>query len=101
MGESGIQGGPWSSPPLRSGFPSPEQPKASSVPTNDSLRLDDDDGIQATEPQSIEPHPEEAVTMGRSGARCLPPFEYDQLMAEGEHFKLEPSPSSELGDDCR
>ncbi len=71
------------------------------MPANDSLRLDDDDGIQATGPQSIEPHPEEAVGTGQSGARCLPPFEYDQLMAEGEHFKLEQSPSPNLRGDRR
>ncbi len=98
---SNLLGGPWPSPPSRSGFPSPEQPKASSVPANDSLRLDDDDGIQATGPQPIDPHPEEAVGIGQSEARGLPSFEYDQLMAEREHFELEPSPSSELSGDCR
>ncbi len=98
---SNLSAGPWPSPPSRSGFPSPEQPKASSVPANDSLRLDDDDGIQATGPQPIQQNPEEAVGAGQSGARCLPPFEYDQLMAEREHFKLEPSPSPDLSDDCR
>ncbi len=68
------------------------------MPANDSLWLDDDDGIQATGPQPIDPHPEEAIGTGQSGARCLPPFEYDQLMAEHEHFKLEPSPSADLSD---
>ncbi len=71
------------------------------MPANDSLRLDNDHGIQATGPQPIEPHPEKAVGTGQSGARGLPPFEYDQLMAEREHFKLEPSPSRDLSDDCR
>ncbi len=63
--------------------------------------VQDDDVIQATRPQPIQQNPEEAVGAGQSEARCLPPFEYGQLMAEREHFKLEPSPSPDLSDDCR
>ncbi len=92
-----LRGHRRSSFPSRSGFPTPEQPKTLAVPANDGLRFDDDDGIHATGPQAIEPHPEEPVDPAQPGQGRPFALEHQQLMAKGNEFELQRSKAWEDG----
>ena len=94
--------GHWRSPPSsRPGFPPPEQPKASSVPANDGLRLDDDDDAQAARPQTIEPDPEEPVDPGPPEPGRPFALEYGKLVAKGNEFELRRGLVSKAPEDGR
>jgi len=87
--------GQWRSPPSsRPGFPSPKQPKASSVPANDGVRLDHDDDVQAARPQMIEPDPEIPVEPVQPRTGCPFALEHQQLMAKRNEFELQRGPVS-------
>ncbi len=69
-------------------FPSPVPAKTFPVPADDCLRLHDDEGVQATGPQTIEPDPEFLVERCERGSR-LPLSPQDRhLMAEGKDLEL-------------
>ncbi len=69
-------------------LPGPPQPKAPSVPGDDSLRLDDHERRWPSGPKAREHDPEPAVRLRerhppRSGA-----LEHRQLVPQGKYFKL-------------
>ncbi len=94
-----LRGHRRASPPSRSGFPTPEQPKTLAVPANYGLRFDDDDGVHATGPQAIEPDPEEPVDPGQPGPGRPYALEHRQLMAKGNEFELQRGPVSKARED--
>ncbi len=53
-------------------FDEPQPAKTFPVPADDCLRLHDDEGVQATGPQTIEPDPECPVERRARGARLSP-----------------------------
>ncbi len=69
------------------------------MPTNDGVRLDDDDDVQAARPQTIEPNPEEPVDPSQPGPGRPFALEHRQLMAEGNEFELQRGPVSKAWDD--
>ena len=58
-----ISSGTLGLPPRRSRLPSPEQAKPGTMPPDDRLRLDDHQGIQHTERNSIETGKNEPVKL--------------------------------------
>ncbi len=69
-------------------FPSPVPAKTFPVPADNGFRLHDDEGVQATRPQTIEPDPECPVERCERGSG-LPLSPQDRhLMAEGQDLEL-------------
>ena len=83
----------------RSGFPPPEQAKASSMPIDDGVRLEDDDSFQATGPQAIEPHPKDPVNPPQPGPGRAFALEHQQLMAKVNEFEMQRGPVSNARED--
>ncbi len=77
---------PWGAAGVRS--PSPVTAKTFSMPADDGLRLHDDEGVQATGPQTIEPDPECPVERCERGSRLSLSPQDRHLMAEGQDLEL-------------
>ncbi len=64
-----------------------------------STAWNDDDGIQATGPQAIKPHPDESVDPGQPEPGRPFALEHRQLMAKGNEFELQRGPVSKAWED--
>ncbi len=69
-------------------FPSPVPAKTFPVPADDGLRLHDDEGVQATRPQTIEPDPECPIERCEWGSRLSLSPQDRHLMAKGQDLEL-------------
>ena len=78
-------------------FPGPEQPKALTVPANDGLRLDNDQGRSPFAPDCAQPRPEESIC-GRQFRPLYRATQDAELVPEGEILQLK---SSSRFEGCR
>ncbi len=77
-----------------SGFPSPEQPEASSLPADECFGLEDDQTVSPIGPNPHKETPKISVEPTEPGPACLP-FEHHELMAQRQDFEGEIVPASE------
>jgi hypothetical protein len=83
---------------LRPGTPSPIETETGAVPTDNSLRLHDDEDIAPTRPTAAESRPEEAVPGIQRRPRSFT-FEYGDLLPEGEDLEGRVTPTPEEDSD--
>ncbi len=69
-------------------FPSPVPAKTFPVPPDDDLRRHDDEGVQASRPQTIEPDPECPIERCERGSRLSLSPQDRHLMAKGQNLDL-------------
>jgi hypothetical protein len=77
-----------SSPRPMPGLPAPEGSEPRSLPADDGLRSEDDQGGTPVGPSSFLEHPEQAVVSPQSGLVHLP-MEHRNLLPEGETLQGE------------
>ena len=79
---------------LGSRLPAPIEFEALAMPSDDGLRLDDDEGLLPAVPDSGEPHPEGAIA-GAEPRMLLLSLVDSELLPQGEVFKHECTSVSE------
>ena len=92
--ELAIQGG---SSHASSGFPAPEQAKAQAMPSDDGLRLEEQQDLLPVRPEAPQTHPEQSVGGVEFGFTWLA-FEHGELMSERQVFKQQLGMALEAGE---
>src|SRR5216684_4885084 len=85
------------SPVTAAGQPPPVQPEVSTVPTDDCLRLDDDEGVRPARPQLSKGDPEGSV--GGPDERASPRRQGGELLAKGKVLEQEIAAGTEGRDE--
>jgi hypothetical protein len=78
-----------------SGFPTPEHFEASTMPTQNGLRLLHLDHTNKARPEPGHPYEQRAIAATQSETRWCPPQSDDKLMAEKQILNLKPAPRLE------
>jgi len=60
------------------------------MPPNNRLRLDDENGVQHSRNQPVQPDQQKAVEIPQPNAAAMTAVQYDELLAEKQIFRLQP-----------
>jgi len=80
--------------PTSATSPSPIAPEASAVPTNDGVRLHNEEGLSPRSPEPIEQAPEEPIRLVDPGPLHRP-LQHDQLLTQREILERQVALSAE------
>ena len=72
-----------------SGFPAPEQAKAQAMPSDDGLRLEEQQDLSPVRPEAPQTHPEQSVGGEEPRLAGVLPAQDGQLMSQGDEFELQ------------
>ena len=86
---------PWSAAPGSSRLPCPIEPKSLPLPTHQSIRLEDGEGLQTAGPDTIELNPEETLSQTRTEPLVVSVGDHGQLLAESDVLEMEQGAASE------
>ena len=78
--------------------PIPVEAESSSMPSDNRLRLDQDDGLAPLGPEAMKGNPKEPVRGPKRDSSSLGSLENGQLVAEGQNFNLQRGPCSKRGE---
>ena len=83
--------------PTRPTLPGPIQTESPAMPSNDRIRLNDEERRTPAGPEVQQPCPQKAVHVRESNTPTLRPPQHIDLVAEGKNLQLQGSPSLEAG----
>ena len=78
----------WSTTPTPARFPGPAQSKSSAMPSDQSVWLEDCQGLDASWPEPIEPDPEYALAGVKAVPFIIAIGHHCQLLAQGKHLEM-------------
>ena len=79
----------WSTTPTPAGFPGPVQPKSLSMPSDQSVWLEDCQCPKAIWPETIEPNPEYSLAGSKAVPSVIAVGHHCQLLTQGKDLQME------------